>query len=66
MTKNQYLTNTSDVRVVINSNMRSKPRQGQSPITFDRFESLARHLLHVSKGDVREAGAGGRDKHRSA
>lgn len=29
----------------------------ETPTPFERFESLAKRLLHVSKDDVREAGA---------
>lgn len=36
------------------------------PTQFDRFESLAKRLLHVSKDDVREAEAREQDRRRTA
>lgn len=36
------------------------------PTPFDRFESLAKRLLRVSKDDVREAEAGDQGKRRTA
>jgi len=41
---------------------RTEPEQ--SP--FDRFQSLTKRLLHVSKDDVREAEAREREKRRTA
>ncbi len=42
-----------------------EPRRPE-PRPFDRFETLAKRLLHVSKDDVREAEARERDKRRTA
>lgn len=39
---------------------------GERPTPFERFESLAKRLLHVSKDDVREAEVRERDKRRTA
>lgn len=36
------------------------------PSPFERFESLAKRLLHVSKDDLREAEARDRDRRRTA
>lgn len=36
------------------------------PTAFERFESLAKRLLHVSKDDVREAEARDQNKRRTA
>lgn len=37
-----------------------------TPTPYERFESLAKRLLHVSKDDVRQAEARERDKRRTA
>lgn len=38
----------------------------ETPTPFDRFESLAKRLLHVSKDDVRETEARDHDRRRTA
>lgn len=38
----------------------------ESPTPFDRFQDLARRLLHVSRNDVREAEAREAEKRRTA
>lgn len=35
----------------------TEPDRAEPETPFERFESLAKRLLHVSKDDVREAGA---------
>lgn len=44
----------------------AKAGEPASSKPFDRFESLARRLLHVSKDDVRAAETRERDKRRTA
>lgn len=41
-------------------------RQADEPTPFERFESVAKRLLHVSKDDLRAAEARERDRRRTA
>ncbi len=41
-------------------------RQADEPTPFERFESLTKRLLHVSKDELREAEARDQEKRRTA
>jgi hypothetical protein len=42
------------------------PVESETPSPFERFQSLTKRLLHVSKDDLREAEAREQEKRRTA
>jgi len=49
-----------------NVNMRAEDDQQHDADAFERFQSLTKRLLHVSKDELREAEARDQEKRRTA